>query len=198
MVFRELSDNGTYFPYKDGCAKDITTALISLGGITVGAIGNNISEDAGSGLSFMGMKKAAQFAGFCDSFSIPLLMFVSIDGFEKSIDTEKYLKWQIADFTKIIAGSNVPKAAVYAKHLVGTAPVFFGAKSLGVDIAFAYPDTNMELMNAKDLARITNGDVPMVPLKEDALSKGYIDRVIGYADTRKYLISAFDMLYTKA
>ena len=77
-------------------------------------------------------------------------------------------------------------------------------------MVFAWPDAEIGTMDPKMAAKILCGDADAKKLKEtadayealqqnvnSAAARGYVDTVISDADTRKYVIGAFEMLWTK-
>ena len=56
------------------------------------------------------------------------------------------------------------------------------------------------IADGKDANTVADTEVAYAKLQnnaESAATRGYVDTVINAADTRKYVIGAFDMLYTK-
>jgi acetyl-CoA carboxylase carboxyltransferase component len=96
------------------------------------------------------------------------------------------------------------------KNAFGSAYVLMNSKSVGADIVFAYDDAEMGIMDSDKAAMIICPDGSVEEREavreefeaksqgiNNALRRGYIDRVIEHIDTRKYLISAFEMLFSK-
>ena len=84
------------------------------------------------------------------------------------------------------------------------------SKSVGADVVFAWPDAEVGMMDAALAAKImyAGADAGMLKEKADeyrqlqssplsAARRGYVDTLIEPADTRKYVIGAFEMLFTK-
>ena len=78
------------------------------------------------------------------------------------------------------------------------------SKSVGADLVLAYPDADMGIMDAAAASKIIAGDNSLAESFAEtqsgignAIRRGYIDRVVNFADTRKYLIAGFEMLATK-
>ena len=84
------------------------------------------------------------------------------------------------------------------------------SKSLGADLVYAWPEAKAGMMDASMAAKIMYPNADAVELKEkaaeydslqsnimSAAARGYVDLVVDPVDTRKYLIAAFEMLYTK-
>ena len=77
-------------------------------------------------------------------------------------------------------------------------------------MVFAWPDAEIGTMDAQMAAKVMCGDADGGKIREtaeaysalqqniaSAAARGYVDTVIEDADTRKYVIGAFEMLYTK-
>ena len=84
------------------------------------------------------------------------------------------------------------------------------SKAIGADVTFAFEGAKIGAIDAKSAAQIMyageGSDVIEEKTKEyDALQnscasaakRGYVDYIINPADARKYMIGAFEMLYTK-
>ena len=104
----------------------------------------------------------------------------------------------------------VPKVNLITGDVFGSASVIMNAKSIGADLVYAWPDVKVGMMDAKLAAGIMyegeSADVIEKKAKEyDALQdsvlsaakRGYVDLVVEPQDTRKYVVAAFEMLYTK-
>lgn len=202
----EISDNHLFFETKAGFAKDMTTGFVKLGGVTVAVAGN--SGDAG--LTADGCEKAADFVSFCDAFDIPVLSLVHVSGYENSVETEKRMIRALGKMSYAFANATVPKISFVIGQAVGSAYVLMNAKSLGADLVYAYPDVSIAAMDAKLAAQIMYADASADVIAEKAATyeqmncgvtnaarRGYVDRIIQPADTRKYLIAGFEMLLTK-
>ena len=85
------------------------------------------------------------------------------------------------------------------------------SKAVGCDITIAWPDAQIGTMDAKLAAKVMyDGESEEVISKESkayaelqnnvvsAAKRGYVDQIVDAADTRKYLIGAFEMLFTKS
>ena len=84
------------------------------------------------------------------------------------------------------------------------------SKAVGADLTIAWPNAEIGTMDAKLAAGIMyegqGADVINEKAQEyaalqtsvtSAAKRGYVDQVIEAADTRKYVIGAFEMLFTK-
>ena len=84
------------------------------------------------------------------------------------------------------------------------------SKSIGADLTIAWSDAQIGMMDAKLASKIMyegqGAEVIEEKAKEyaelqnsviSAARRGYVDQIIEAADTRKYVIGAFEMLFTK-
>lgn len=215
----QISDNGVFFETKKNYAKDMVTGFIRLNGMTIGAVANRskvYNEDAeveaefDGSLSAAGAKKAAKFVEFCDAFNIPVLTLTNVSGFTASKCSEKSLAKAVAKLTYAFANATVPKVNVIIGKAFGSAYVTMNSKALGADMVYAWSKSEIGMMEADLAAKIMYGDKDAGTIKEKAAEyrnlqssplsaarRGYVDTIIEPADTRKYVIGAFEMLFTK-
>uniref|UniRef100_UPI004055E695 acyl-CoA carboxylase subunit beta n=1 Tax=Agathobacter sp. TaxID=2021311 RepID=UPI004055E695 len=218
-ILSEISDDRIFFEAKAAYAKDMVTGFIKLNGMTVGAVANcaisydeegNIEKEFGNILSARGCEKAAEFVQFCDAFSIPLLTITNVNGFSNLLCSEKRIAKSLARFTYALANATCAKVNLITGQAFGSAYAIMNSKSLGADLVYAWADAKVGIMEADMAAKIMYPDASAAELKEkaaeyeslqsnimSAAARGYVDLVMDPADTRKYLIAAFEMLYTK-
>lgn len=214
-----LSDGHVFFETRADYAKDMVTGFIRLNGTTVGAVANrtvlydeegNRAEEFKPELSARGCEKAARFVRFCDAFNIPVLTLTSAAGFRASKCTEKRIARAAAALAGAFAEATVPKVNVITGSAYGSAYVIMNSKGLGADFVYAWPNAEVGMMDAKLAAKIMYADADAAVIKEQAKAyaelqnhvdsaakRGYVDTVIDAQDTRKYVIGAFEMLFTK-
>lgn len=214
-----ISDENYFFETKRAYAKDMVTGFIRLNGMTVGAVANRskvyneesevVAEFDGS-LSADGAAKAAEFVEFCDAFNIPVLTLTNVSGFKASEYDEKHLAKAAAKLTYAFANASVPKVNVIIGKAYGSAYVAMNSKSTGADMVYAWPEASIGMMDATLAAKIMYADKDADTMKEKAAEyqelqsspmaaarRGYVDTIIQAGDTRKYVIGAFEMLFTK-
>ncbi len=219
IALSQLSDNGIFFETKRNYSKDMVTGFIKLNGATVGAVANRsevygeegkVTEKFDMVLSARGCEKAADFIAFCDAFDIPVLSLTNVKGFASSKCSEKKMAKAVARLTYAFANATVPKVNVITQKAYGSAYVAMNSKAIGADITMAWPDAEIGTMDAKLAAKIIcdgqGSDAIDACAKEYALlqtsaksaaRRGYVDQIVAPEDTRKYVIGAFEMLYTK-
>ncbi|MCI6533975.1 MAG: carboxyl transferase [Lachnospiraceae bacterium] len=219
IALASISDSNVFFETKKNFAKDMVTGFIRLNGMTVGAVANRskvynenaevVAEFDGS-LSAHGARKAAEFITFCDAFNIPILSLTNVSGFKAGKCEERNLAREAAKLTYAFANATVPKVNVVIGKAFGSAYVAMNSKSIGADIVYAWTTAEIGMMDANLAAKIMYANSDSATVKEKAAEyrelqssplsaarRGYVDTIIEPADTRKYVIGAFEMLFTK-
>lgn len=194
-----LADDNVFVETKADYAKSMVTGFAKLNGATVGVVANAAEEKKDTILSAKGAKKAAEFVNFCDAFEIPVLTLTSVKKYCACENAEKELAKALANLTYAFANASVPKVNVVYGPTYGSAYSVMNSKALGCDMVFAWENVEIGAMEAATAAKVL-GDEELKNLKnsaDDAARHGYIDTVIAADDTRKYVIGAFDMLFTK-
>lgn len=214
-----LADDNNFFEVKSGYAKNMVTGFLRLDGVTVGAVANRseicdeegkVAEKLDAVLTAEGCEKAAEFVNFCDAFGIPVLTLTNVKGYEATLASEKTIAKAAAKLTYAFANATVPKVNVVIGKALGTAYVVMNSKAIGADITMAWPDAQIGAMDGKLAAKIMydgqGADVINEKAAEyealtlnvtSAAKRGYVDQIVNAADTRKYVIGAFEMLFTK-
>lgn len=219
IVLSNISDGYMFFETKKDYAKDMVTGFVRLNGMTVGAVANRskiyneegdvLAEFDGS-LSADGAQKAAEFIGFCDAFNIPVLTLTNVSGFAATEYDEAHLAKAAAKLTYAFANATVPKVNVVIGKAFGSAYAVMNSKATGADMVYAWPTAEIGMMDAALAAKIMYAGSDADVLREktaeyrelqsnplSAARRGYVDTIIEPADTRKYVIGAFEMLFTK-
>ncbi len=214
-----LADNNNFFEVKSDYAKNMVTGFIKLDGVTVGCVANRseicdeegkVAEKLDAVLSKKGCEKAADFVNFCDAFGIPVLTLTNVKGYEATVCSEKGIAKAAAKLTYAFANATVPKVNVVIGKAYGTAYIAMNSKAIGADITMAWPNAEIGTMDSKLAAKIMyegqGADVINEKAAEyealalsvsSAAKRGYVDQVVEASDTRKYVIGAFEMLFTK-
>ena len=215
-----LADDNNFFEVKSGYAKNMVTGFLRLDGVTVGAVANRseicdeegkVAEKLDAVLTAEGCEKAAEFVNFCDAFGIPVLTLTNVKGYEATLASEKTIAKAAAKLTYAFANATVPKVNVVIGKALGTAYVVMNSKAIGAYITMAWPDAQIGAMDGKLAAKIMydgqGADVINEKAAEyealtlnvtSAAKRGYVDQIVNAADTRKYVIGAFEMLFTKS
>ena len=218
-VIKEFADNHEFFEIKDKYAKEMVTGFARVNGMTIGCIANRMETLDGSGeavekhsmlLTAKGCEKAATFVRFCDAFNVPLLSVTNVQGYEASIEAEKDLAKATAKLTYALASATIPKVNLITGKAFGNAYITMNSKAIGADLTIAWDTAQIGVMEASLAAKIMYEGQGADIIKEkaaeyetlqnsveSAASRGYVDQIINSADTRKYVIGAFEMLFTK-
>ena len=224
ILISNIADDYNFFEIKKDYAKDMVCAFIRMNGQTVGVVANRaeiIGEDGKAtekfeGLSAEGCEKAASFVEFCDAFGIPVVTFTNVKGYKATMCQEKKLAKAAAKLIYAFTNASVPKINVVIGEAYGSAYVAMNSKAIGADIVYAWPTASIGMMDAEQAVRIMYADeiknakdstaVISEKTKEyaelqssvtAAAKRGYVDSIIDAQDTRKYVIGALEMLYTK-
>ncbi|WP_283680911.1 acyl-CoA carboxylase subunit beta [Parablautia sp. Marseille-Q6255] len=219
ILISNIADDNNFVEVKAAYAPDMVTGFIRLNGTTVGVVANRteiydeegaLKESFESVLSARGAEKAAQFVTFCDAFEIPVLTLTNVTGFKASKCSEKKIAKAVAKLTYAFANATVPKVNVIIGKAFGSAYVAMNSKAIGADMTFAWSQAQIGMMDAQLAAKIMYADADAKVINEKAAEyaalqssaaaaarRGYVDNIIEAEDTRKYVIGAFEMLFTK-
>lgn len=219
ILLSNISDDSVFVETKAEYAKEMVTGFIKLNGMTVGAVANrtevydaegNKAEEFEAVLTTKGARKAAKFVSFCDAFNIPVVSFTNVKGFKANMHSERSIAQAVGELTYAFANATVPKVNVIIGEAFGSAYVAMNSKAIGADMTFAWTDAQIGMMDAKLAAKIMYADADAATINEkaadyanlqssalSAAKRGYVDTLIEAEDTRKYVIGAFEMLFTK-
>jgi acetyl-CoA carboxylase carboxyltransferase component len=217
-ALKAVSDNNYFLEIKAEYAKEMVTGFIRLNGMTVGAIANRteildgegkVSEKFDGTLTTAGCYKAEKFIQICDSYNIPVLTLTNVTGYKATVDEEKSIGIATAKLTYAFANATVPKVNVITGKAYGSAYLTMNSKHIGADLVLAVEGAEVGMMDAKLAAQIMYEKEPEVveakaseyaELQSSAVAaarRGYVDSIIDAAATRKHLIYAYEMLFTK-
>ena len=219
IALSQIADDGLFVEVKQDYAKDMAAGFIRLNGATIGAVANRtevcdengeVVEKFDAAISPRGAEKAAEFVSFCDAFDIPVLTLTNVTGFAATTCSEKRMAKAAGRLTYAFANATVPKVNVIIGKAYGSAYVAMNSKAIGADITIAWPDAQIGMMDAQLAAKIIcdgqGADAIDACAKEyealqnnvtSAAKRGYVDQIVEPADTRKYVIGAFEMLSSK-
>jgi acetyl-CoA carboxylase carboxyltransferase component len=209
-------DDGDFFEVHRYWAANIVCGFARLDGHVVGIVGNQPANLAGT-LDIDASEKAARFVRTCDAFNVPLVTFVDVPGFLPGTDQE--YGGIIRHGAKLLYAyceSTVPRVQIITRKAYGGAYVVMNSKSIGADLAFAWPSAEVAVMGPqgavniifrKEIEAAGDAEVRRAELIEEyterfanpyiAAERGYVDDVIDPRDTRKVLIRSLAMLRTK-
>lgn len=219
ILLSNIADDNHFVEVKAAYAPDMVTGFIRLNGTTVGVVANRTEIYGEDGtleksfdcvLSARGAVKAAEFVDFCDAFEIPVLSLTNVAGFKATKCSERGIAKAAAKLTYAFANATVPKVNVIIGKAFGSAYVAMNSKAIGADVTFAWSQAQIGMMDAQLAAKIMYADADVKVINEKAAEyaalqssalaaakRGYVDNIIEAEDTRKYVIGAFEMLFTK-
>ncbi len=215
-----ISDDSQFIEVKKDYAKEMVTGFIKLNGLTIGAVANRaeIFDEEGKSvekfdnvLTVAGCKKAKKFVKICNAYGIPLLTLTDVKGFKATMCAEKKMADAVAKLTYAFTNATVPKVNLITNEAYGTAYIAMNSKHIGADMVFAWEDTFVGTMEADKAVKIMYADEKdasviaekkneyneLLASANSAAKRGYVDAIISPEATRKNLIYAFEMLFTK-
>ncbi len=216
-VIADIVDDGEFFEINALWAMNIVCGYARIGGMVVGIVGNQPQVLAGC-LDIDASEKAARFVRTCDAFNIPLVTFVDVPGFLPG--TEQEYGGIIRHGAKLLYAyceATVPRIQIITRKGYGGAYVVMNSKSIGADLAYAWPSAEIAVMGAQGAVNIIfrkeiaeageKGAERTTELIEEyterfanpynAAERGYVDDVIEPRETRRVLVRALEMLRTK-
>ncbi|MFN2506168.1 MAG: acyl-CoA carboxylase subunit beta [Acidimicrobiales bacterium] len=215
-VIRAVVDDDDLVEYASGWARNLVCGFARLDGHPVGVIGNQPRVLAGV-LDIDSSEKGARFVRTCDAFNIPLIAFVDVPGFLPGTDQEYGgIIRHGAKLLYAFCEATVPRIQVVTRKAYGGAYVVMNSKSIGADLAFAWPSAELavmgphaavEIVYRRDLEQAVDRPARRAELVEEyseryanpyvAAERGYVDDVIEPSDTRSALIKGLEMLRSK-
>ena len=215
-VITSVVDDGEYLEVHATFAQQITCGFARIDGHAVGLVSNQPQVLAGV-LDIDSSEKAARFVRTCDAFNVPIITFVDVPGFMPGVDQEYGgIIRHGAKLLYAFCEATVPRICVITRKAYGGAYVVMNSKSIGADLAFAWPTAELAVMGAagaveivhrRDLIESDDATELRTQLVEDyaerysnpyiAAERGYVDDVIDPAETRKVLSRSLDLLRSK-
>jgi len=215
-LIQKVVDEGDFFEISEAFAKNIVTGFGRIAGRTVGFVANQPMVLAGV-LDSDASRKAARFVRFCDAFNIPIVTFVDVPGFMPGTGQEH--GGIIRHGAKLLYSyceATVPLIQIVTRKAYGGAYVVMSSKSIGADLAYAWPSAELAVMgpqgavdivHRRELAEAADRSARRTELVEEyteryanpyiAAERGYVDDVIDPADTRRVLVRSLELLRSK-
>lgn len=204
-ILQCVVDSHSYFELKARFGKAGVTALARLDGKTVGLVANNPMFKGGA-LDADSCDKIVSFLVLCDSYNIPILMFVDTPGFAIGVEAErKRAPGKIMNFMNALALVTVPKLTVLVRKTYGQAYINMGG-GRNSDEFIAWPTAEVSFMDPSYAVTVVSGLRPGDPGFEekraimekdssvyDIASIYAVQDVIRPEQTRDYLIRMLDV-----
>jgi acetyl-CoA carboxylase carboxyltransferase component len=198
-------DRDSFFELKPRFGRPAVIGLGRLDGRTVGVVANNPIGKAGA-LDVAACEKITRFLVLCDSFNIPLLLFVDTPGFVIGLEGERQrAPGKIMNFMTALQMCTVPKLSVLMRKSYGQAYLNMGGGRNSDDIV-AWPTAEVSFMDPAFGARIVmagKDDPDEIARIEEAMRRDTsvwelagafaVQAVIPPAETRRYLIRMLEV-----
>jgi propionyl-CoA carboxylase beta chain len=215
-LIEAVVDDTEFFQVHEHWARNLIVGFGRLDGHVVGIVANQPAHLAGT-LDIEASEKGARFVRFCDSFNIPLVVFVDVPGFLPGVAQEHGgIIRHGAKLLYAFCETTVPRVSVITRKAYGGAYLVMNARGIRADLVFAWPSAEIAVMGAqgavnvifrRELAEATDPNQRRTELISDyeerfnnpyrAAELGLVDEVIEPRETRAKLIRGLDMLRTK-
>jgi acetyl-CoA carboxylase carboxyltransferase component len=215
-IITSIVDGGDFMEVHAAFAQQITVGFARIDGHSVGIVANQPNVLAGV-LDIDSSEKAARFVRTCDAFNTPLVTFVDVPGYMPG--TEQEYGGIIRHGAKLLYAfceATVPRISVVIRKAYGGAYVVMNSKSIGADLAYAWPTAELAVMGAGGAVEIVHrrdllaSDDPQTLRKQlvgqyeeeyvspyIAAERGFIDDVVDPAETRRLICRSLELLRSK-
>ena len=215
-VARGIVDGGLLCEVAPRWARNMVTAFARLEGQPVGIVANQ-PRYLGGVIDSDASQKATRFVRACNTFGLPLVVFVDTPGFLPGAKQEATgIIRHGAELLRAFAESGVPRATVVLWQAFGGGYITMNSKDLGADFTFAWPRAAIGIMgprqavgiiHRREIAAAENPDAKLAELADayaaahqaawEAACDGVIDEVILPVETRPRLCAALRALRAK-
>ena len=180
-VIEEIADDGEFLEVHAEWARNVVCALARMGGQTVGIVANQPLV-LGGVLDIKAAEKAARFVRTCDAFNIPLVTLVDVPGFLPGVDQEHGgIIRHGAKLLYAYCEATVPRIQVILRKAYGGAYIVMDSRSIGADLAYAWPINEIAVMGAEGAANVIHRKQIAAAADPDATAGGSGRRVPGAA-----------------
>ena len=215
-LIHTVVDDGYFLEVHQHYARNLLVGFARLGGRPVGIVANQPAYLAGT-LDINAAVKGARFVRFCDAFNIPLITFEDVPGFLPG--TVQEYGGIIRHGAKLLYAyceATVPRIQVITRKAYGGAYVVMNSKSIGADLAYAWPSAELavmgpqgavEIVYRRELQQAADPAARRAELVAEytekyanpyvAAERGFVDDVIDPAETRIKLVEGLRVLRTK-
>nr|WKU62164.1 acyl-CoA carboxylase subunit beta [uncultured bacterium] len=215
-VITEIVDDGWFLPVHEHFATNLICAFARFDGRVVGIVANQPAV-LGGALDISASEKGARFVRTCDAFNVPLVSLVDVPGFLPGVGQERGgIIRHGAKLLHAYCDATVPRLQVILRKAYGGAYIVMDSRSIGCDLAVAWPGNEVAVMGAqgaanvvfrREVARADDPAAELGRLADDyaaelmhpyyAVERGLVDDVIDPADTRSFLCAGLAMLESK-
>lgn len=153
-VIRCIVDYGEFVQVQELYATSAVVGFACIEGKPVGIVANQPNVLAGI-LDVDSSEKVARFVRLCDAFNLPVITLVDTPGYKPGSDQEH--AGIIRRGAKVIfsyANAQVPLITVILRKAFGGAYIVMGSKSIGADVNYAWPTSQIAVLGAQGAVNI--------------------------------------------
>lgn len=145
-ILKCIVDGEDLFEIKENFARSAVTALARINGFSVGIVANNPMHIAGA-LDADACEKITSFLVLCDTYNIPIIMFVDTPGFLVGKEGERRkITGKIINFMNALTLVTVPKITLIVRKTYGQAFLNMGG-GRNSDTIVAWPSAEISFMD---------------------------------------------------
>ena len=210
-LISEIADCNDYIELKSGFGKEIRTVMCRIGGHSCGLLVCDSSVNDGM-ISADAAKKAARFVHFCDCYDLPIVSMIDSKGI--AVPDEGHQAETMIAVSALLyayASATSPKISVVTGKAIGQSYVAMAGKD-NADMIYAWPGSVISALTSEAAVQVLHQDelkagksrfeleaayTLEVSSSVNAAEAGLIDDICEPAETRKYIISALEMLENK-
>ncbi|MDO5022046.1 MAG: carboxyl transferase domain-containing protein [Eubacteriales bacterium] len=205
----DIADKGTRLELYKDAGIGMHTSFARIGGHSCLLIVSEPINNNGR-LCHKACKKISRLVDFADNYNLPVVSLVSSEGL-KVVPEDKLptLMANCAEMTNHISWASIPKVSVIYGNAIGASYISFVA-SANPDISFVWPHSMVAPLS-KETAVQTFDALKLKSEKRSTLEAAYakahdgmsvaqlglVDNIINPSETRKHIIAAIELLYTK-
>lgn len=181
-VLARVLDGGELLEVQPRWARNVVCGFARLEGRSVGVVANQ-PRHLGGVMDADCAQKAARFVRTCNTFNVPLLVFVDTPGFMPGARQEEAgVIRHGAKLLHAFAEGDVPKLTVVLRKAFGGAYITMNSRDLGAHLAFAWPRAQVGIMGPKQAVGIIHRrELAAAPGEHDRLADAYAAEHLGAA-----------------
>ncbi len=204
-IVNAIADANSVLEIKAGYGSNVTTALSTVAGSTVGFVAFD-----GQAICPACAYKAESFVKLCDAFNVPIVTIANADG----LNSEKQSQMLTAatKLTSAFASTTCPKISLVTSQAIGSAYIILAGKGANADLSFAWDNAvvspldvdasvaflfNDRLANGEDREALKAEYKETIGSPFSAGACGAIDDVFAAELTRSKIIAGLQMLDSK-
>ncbi|MEA2421231.1 MAG: hypothetical protein QOF55_330, partial [Thermoleophilaceae bacterium] len=176
-VVRCVADGGEFLEMAPRWARNMVTGFCRIEGRSVAVVANQ-PRHLGGVIDSDASEKAARFVRTCNSFGLPLVVFVDTPGFMPGVTQESAgVIRHGASLLRAFAEATVPRITVVLRKAYGGAYITMNSKDLGASLTFAWPGAELGVMAARQAVGIIHRREPAAA--RDRLAQAYAEEHLG-------------------